>query len=364
MRSRGPGYYQSAARRVRSFVVLGSIGQKFGNLTRWVGKQVVGENDFGTRDEKTRDYAVLGAAAGAVAGATVGTIAGFNSQSGNEINEVWETRNITHPEMNGYSHTAVPVFDTDCTKDSQGNETCTTELEGWWHNYSPNITNRIVGNYQEPTFQNSNFLEPLMGGVLGAIGGGAVGLAAGIGIAALQRTMQEKSGEAPPKPVELKPEVKDALTNRTGIAVLAGATVGVGVGAVLGSRAGGIELASQEVHSRSWNIPVTQSETLGYIPHSHYEHNWTGFPIPLGGNRSATNPVNRQVPVYNRSGEPRLTETSKTFTTNRYGPIFGGIAGGFIGAGVGLAAGVAFGVTDKMLTERSEAQKAAKNNAA
>ena len=31
-----------------------------------------------------------------------------------------------------------------------------------------------------------------------------------------------------------------------------------------------------------------------------------------------------------------------------------------IGAGVGLAAGVAFGITDKMLTERNEAQKAAK----
>ena len=340
--------------------MLGSIGQKARTFTRWVGEQVVGENDFGSGDDKTRDYAVLGATAGAVAGAAVGTMVGFNSQGSNNIEEVWKTRNINHPEMHGYRHYTVPVYDTDCTTDSQGKETCTTEIEGWWHHYDPNITNRVVGTYQEPTFQNTNFLEPLMGGLIGAVGGGAVGLAAGVGIAALQRTLQEKSGKTAPKPVELKPEVKDALTGRTGVAVVAGAAMGVGVGAWLGSNAGQIELGAQEVHNRTWSIPVTQSETLGYVPSSHYEWNWSGFPLPLGGSRSATEPVNRQVPVYNRAGDPRLTHTNKTFTTNRYGPVFGGIAGGVIGAGVGLAAGVAFGITDKMLTERNEAQKAAK----
>jgi hypothetical protein len=345
--------------------VIGSIGHKVGNFTRWIGEQVNGENDYGSGDDKTRDYAVLGATAGAVAGAAIGTVAGFNSQETNSIDEVWKTRNINHPEMNGYSHSAVPVFDTDCTPpDSEGRQTCTTEIEGWWHHYSPNIHNRVVGNYQEPTFQNTNFLEPLMGGLLGAVGGGAVGLAAGIGVAALQRTLQEKSGKASPKPVELKPEVKDALNNRTGVAVLTGAAIGVGAGALLGSRAGNIELGAQQVHNRTWSIPVTQTETLGHVPASHYEWNWSGFPLPLGGNRAATEPVNRQVPVYNRSNEPRLTHTSKTFTTNRYGPIFGGIAGGLMGAGVGLAAGVAFGVTDKMLTERNVAQEAAKKDAA
>lgn len=345
--------------------MIGSIGQKVGNFTRWIGEQVVGENDFGSGEDKTRDYAVLGATAGAFAGAAIGTVAGFNSQQTNNIEEVWKTRNINHPEMNGYSHSAVPVFDTDCTPpDSEGRQQCTTEIEGWWHNYSPNIHNRVVGTFEEPTFQNTNFLEPLMGGLIGAVGGGAVGLAAGIGVAALQRTLQEKSGKAAPKPVELKPEVKEALTSRTGIAVMTGAVLGVGAGALLGSRAGNIELGAQQIHNRTWSIPVTQSETLGYIPPSHYEHNWTGFPLPLGGSRSATQPVNRQVPVYNRSGQPRLTHTNETFKTNRYGPVFGGIAGGLMGAGVGLAAGVAFGVTDKLLTEHNEAQKAAKKDVA
>ena len=120
----------------------------------------------------------------------------------------------------------------------------------------------------------------------------------------------------------------------------------------IGARAGSIELGAQEIHTRNWAIPVTQTETLGYIPDSHYEWNWSGFPLPLGGNRAATEPVNRQIPVYDRAGKPRLTMTEKTFTTNRYGPVFGGIMGGMIGAGVGLAAGVAVGITDKLLTQR------------
>lgn len=332
--------------------MLGSISTKARSFTRWIGEQVVG-NDYGAGDDKTRDYAMIGAAAGAVAGAAVGTVAGFNAQSENSIEEVWVERNVTHPKMNGYSHYAVPDYDTDCTTDSNGDQHCTTELEGWWHHYSPNISERVVGNYTEPTFQNTKFLEPLMGGVLGALSGGAIGLAAGIGAAALQRSLQK--GETA-KRVRLEPEVKSALTERTGIAVATGTVMGAGLGIFLGTQAGSAELASQQVHTRGWDIPVTRTETLGHIPPSHYEWNWSGFPLPLGGNPAATQPVNRQVPVYDRDGDPTFTGTSKTFETNRYGPVFGGIVGGFVGAGVGLAAGVAFGVTDKMLTERNQAK--------
>lgn len=342
--------------------MLGRIGQKAANLTRWVGEQVVGKDDFGRTvdDQRTRDYAVLGAATGAVAGAVIGATTGFNSQANNSIEEVWVDRSIKHPEMNGYSHIAVPDYDTECVQTDSETGSCTqteTTLEGWWHQYTPRISERVVGSYNEPTFQNTNTWEPLMGGALGAIGGGLLGMGAGLGIAALRRTL---AGDAPSKPkTELKPEVEKALVNRAGIAGIAGAAIGVGVGAYVGSRAGTLELASQEVHARSWHIPVTETETLGHIPSSHYEYNWTGFPLPLGGNRPATNPVNRQVPVYDRSGKPRLTSTGKTFETNRYGPVFGGIVGGVVGAGVGVAAGVTFGVIDKMLTEADQGNNAA-----
>jgi len=331
--------------------MLASIGQKARSFSRWIGDQVV-DNDFGSGDEKTRDYAVLGTAAGAVAGGAVGTVLGFRSQGDNQINEVWVDRDINHPQMNGYRHYTVPVYDTDCTTYSDGTEHCTTEIEGWWHHYSPNISNRKVGGYTEPTFQNSNFLEPLLGGVLGSVAGGALGLAAGIGVAALEKSMQDGKGKVS-RPVELEPEVKAKISKKAGAAVLTGAAVGAGIGVFLGNQAGQAELASQQIHDRTWSIPVTQSETLGYVPSSHYEWNWSGFPLPLGGNRAATEPVVRQVPVYDRAGNPRITHTSETFTTNRYGPIFGGIAGGVVGAGVGLAAGVAFGVGDKLLTQNA-----------
>lgn len=329
--------------------MLNSITQKARNVTRWLGRQVT-ENDFGSGDQKTRDYALVGASVGAVAGAVAGTVAGFNSQAGNSIEEVWVDRQVTHPEMRGYNHSVIPDYSTDCTKDSQGNEHCVTELDGWWHRYSPNIYHRVVGQFQEPTFQNTNFLEPLLGGFLGAVGGGAIGLAAGIGVAALQRSFHKSETPAP-----LKPEVKSALTERTGVAMLAGGAIGAGLGVYLGSQAGAIELASKEIHTRSWDIPVTQTETLGYIPSDYYEYNWSSFPISIGGNnRPETVPVNRQVPVYDRAGEPKFTGTTQTFETNRYGPVLGGIAGGLMGAGIGLAAGVAFGVTDKLLTERAQ----------
>lgn len=331
------------------FSMLTAITQKARNATRWLGKQVT-ENDFGNGDQKTRDYALLGAGVGAVAGAVAGTVAGFNSQADNSIREVWVDRQVTHPEMRGYSHSVVPDYSTTCVEDSQGNENCVTELDGWWHRYDPNIRNRVVGGYQEPTFQNTKFFEPLLGGLLGAVGGGAVGLAAGIGLAALQKSFH-KSGVSTP----LTPEVKSKLTERAGIAMVAGGAVGAGIGAYLGSQAGAIELASRETHTRSWDIPVTQSQTIGYIPSDYYEYNWGGLPISIGGgSRPETVPVNRAVPLYDRSGEPRFTGTTRTFETNRYGPVLGGIAGGVMGAGVGLAAGVAFGITDKLLTERAQ----------
>ncbi len=342
--------------------MLGSIGQKARNFSRWVGSQVV-ESDFGPGDQRARDYAVLGAAAGAVTGATIGAVKGFDSQASNSIDEVWVERDIKHPSMNGYRHYTTPDYRTTCKTDYNGDETCTTEIEGWWHHYSPNINNRIVGNFQEPTFRNSNFLEPLMGGILGAVAGGALGIAAGLGANALQRTLEEKSGKAPAQPVRLEPKAQEKLTERTGTAAIVGTVAGAGLGAFIGAKAGSIELGAQEVHTRSWQIPVTQTETLGHVPSSHYEWNWSGFPLPLGGNRAATEPVNRQVPVYDRSGSPTMTFTEETFKTNRYGPVFGGLAGGVIGAGVGLAAGVAFGLTDKLLTEKSALDQAKKEKA-
>lgn len=344
---------------------MNSIGQSLTNLTRWVGEKVVGKDDFtGKRGDRQRDYAVIGAATGAVAGGIIGTVSGFNAQKSSSIKEVWVNRSITHPEWNGYSHSATPDFSTECVSRNDEGECTRTEtnLDGWYHSYSPDIRERVVGSYTEPTFRHTKAWEPLMGGALGALGGGLLGLGAGLGVAALQRALS-KDTTAPDTPPRLSPETEKALTTRAGAAVLGGALVGGVAGVFIGRNAGLAELAAKQSHTRVWNIPVYHTETLGHVPSSHYEHNWFGstWASPSGGRgpSEAHVPVNRSVPDYTRGGEPRLTGTQKVFNTNRYGPIFGGIAGSVIGAGVGLAAGLVIGVGDKLLVE-NEARKAAK----
>ncbi len=340
--------------------MISSINQKFQDASRWVGKQVTGGDDFGQPRSKTADYALIGAAGGAVAGATIGAVTGFQSQAEAGIEEVWVNRNITHPEMNGYRHNVTPDLRTVCHARDE-NYNCTsssTEVQGFHHSYSPNIHHRVVGQYTEPTFQHTQGWEPLRGAFLGAAGGAVVGLAVGVGAAALQRAITADKPEPPP--AKLSPETKDAMETRAAAAALGGTVVGAGIGTYLGIRAGQAEIAGQQVHTRTWNIPVTERQTLGHIPSNYYEYNWSGLPVSFsGGNRAETVPVNRDIPVYNGAGQPRVTGTQKTFETGRYGPVFAGITGGVIGAGVGLAAGVAVGVTDKMLTQRKAARESA-----
>lgn len=340
-----------------------NIGDKLGSWTRWVGEKVTGKQDFrSTEETRSRDYAVIGAAAGAVAGATVGAITGFDSQKSNRIEEVWVNRQIVDKTMNGYSHHTRADYSTECVaRDDDNNCTRTeTNLDGWWHSYSPNITDRVVGNYTEPTFQNSKAWEPLMGGFVGAIGGGLIGLGTGLGVAALQRALTKD--EVKPERPKLSPKAQEDLAVRAGSAAIGGAILGTLVGAYAGRNAGVIELASRQTHARSWAVPQMETRTLGQIPSSHYERNWFGstWASPDDVNTNANQPVNRSVPVYHRDGDVRMTSAEQTFQTNRYGPIFGGLAGGIIGAGVGLAAGLVVGVSDKLLTENAAAKAADK----
>ena len=338
--------------------MLGSVGQGFNKFKSWVGKQVVQGDDFGTaRNDKRRDYAVLGAATGAVAGATIGTITGFQSQSQISVDESTVNLPIKHPRMTGFSHHTSPRYRTDYHTDSNGDTYTTRELTGYYHSYSPNITNRVVGTFDQPTFELSNTWEPLRGGIIGAIGGGALGLAAGIGLAVLQESLE---GSKAPAEVELPPQKTKEIVNRSGTAVIAGTAIGAGVGAFLGAQAGAAELGAGEVHTRSWMAPVMRNETLGHIPHNHTQTVWFGTGWPNSGRTSGNKPVIRPVPTYTRAGQPQMAETTKTFETNRYGTVFGGITGGIIGAGVGLAAGVAVGVGGKLMAEL-QAEKAANN---
>lgn len=343
------------------------------NAAQSVGRLVRGGGDFSTSgDNKARDYAVLGGAAGVVAGATIGAIKGFEHQASNTVKETWVQKNVIHQELDGYNHHTRADRDTYCVDYDKGR--CVnydTKTQGWWHTYSPNIRDKVVGQFNAHEFHNSNALEPLGGAVLGGLAGGLVGVAAGLGLAALTRTLQD---DKPAKPPAVEPETKaqdgsfdqwkkpsgelddekrtSAQDTRLGVYAVTGTVLGAGVGAYLGIRSGGIEHSANVTNTRTWSVPVYENKTLGHIPDGYYEHKHLLQWGPESGNgRPETVPVDGKVPVYNSDGSIRMQDHSETFQSQRYGKVVGGIAGGAIGAGVGLAAGVGLGIADKLLTE-------------
>jgi len=315
-----------------------------------LGSKVI-DNDFGTDlPQGDRDRLLLSTSAGAVAGAAIGTYIGFQSQGGNRINEVWQRHGIEHPKLTGYSHSAVPDYDRDCHYEGSGEnrkEVCTTTLEGWWHRYSPDIRRDQVGEYTAPVFKNSNWAEPLLGGFLGAVGGGLLGLGIGVGVNALKRSLNHGSQDV----VEMSPKKHDDLAKTAGYLTLGGVALGALGGGILGHVAGVIEQGQKEVHTRDWMGPVMQRTRLGEIPADYYEHNiGLGFPgLGIGFGKGGSQSVYRDVPLYNNDGTPQMQRVQHTFDTGRYGAVSGAILGGLIGGGVGLAAGVASGTLLKML---------------
>ncbi len=342
------------------------------DATRGVGRLIRGGNDFSTpsRHSRTRDYAVIGGTVGVVAGATIGTIKGFEAQANNSVKEVRVERDIVEPELTGYSHHTTADRERYCVERKEGS--CVdydTKTRGWWHNYSPNVRERVVGTYEEPQFKNSNPLTPISGALLGGLAGGLVGVAAGLGVSLLVNSLdkdsktpievstaiadlpKEASDQGKPPSEETK-DRESALETRMGAYAIGGTAVGAGVGIYLGIQAGGVETAANQVNTRSWQVPVTTDRTIGHIPEGYYEPNsfWRIGPSN-GRGRAETVPVNRQVPVYNNDGTVKMQTAQKTFESRRYGRITGALAGGVIGAGVGLAAGVSLGLADKLLTE-------------
>ena len=347
------------------------------NAAQSIGKLVRGGGDFSSSgsDNRSRDYAVLGGAAGVVAGATIGAIKGFEHQAGNTVKETWVEKDIIAQELDGYSHHTRADRDRYCVERDSGR--CVdydTKTEGWWHSYSPNIKEKVVGHYSAAEFHNTNALEPLGGAVLGGLAGGLVGVAAGLGIAALTRTLRDDEPAKPALPAvpteepkaedssfdewkkpgqELKEEKRTSgLDTRLGVYAVTGTVLGAGVGAYLGIKSGGVEQAANQTNTRSWQVPVYEHKNLGHIPDGYYENkDWLQLRPDNGQGRSETVPVDGKVPVHNADGSIRMEEHSETFRSQRYGKVVGGLAGGAIGAGVGLAAGVGLGIADKLLTE-------------
>lgn len=328
--------------------ITSSLKNTFQNLGRSIGAAVVGD-DF-SRSDGTIDGVVLGAGAGAAVGGAVGAARGLYAQAQNQVEERMVYNRITDPQLEGHSYYVRADWDTDCH--TIGDHThCDRELDGWWHSYSPRISERVVGGFQEPTLQNSHgatFVgSALTGMAVGAGVGAGLGLAAGV--------IGRLAGGHPLKRKPLPDELKEQLVIDVGETVLKSTAVGAGVGAALGLGAGLIEQSGALSVERSFDLPVYQDRDLGSIPRNHYEWNrsW-GWARPGDyrdysprGNRA----VVRQAPVLNNSGEPLMQGVTKQLDSARFGPVTGLLGGTIVGAGVGFATGVASGVVNRLLAQ-------------
>ena len=311
-------------------------------FSRWLGEKVAAPDDFHSRvSERSRDVLAITTAGGVAVGATVGVAGGAISTLLNKKTEGVATRNISHPRMTGYDYWTREDTSEWCTG-SGDSEICFEDTDGWYHRYSPEFEERVVGTFDEPAFHDSHGWTPIQGGLIGAAVGGLAGLGLGIGI-----NLFRKVSEGETVDVEIPRGAREDIAEQTTSYIKNGVLVGGGTGMVLGGAAGFVEQMKSETVTRTWDVPDTKSELMGHVPENWYE-NTSSFRPSNGSNRAATKAVFRQVPQYDNRGEPLLKSKTGDFNTARFGPITGAIFGGVLGVGIGVASGVVAGVAQKL----------------
>lgn len=316
-----------------------NIFNRFGS---WVGEKIAAPNDFFSRtSERSRDTLVLTTSAGVAVGAAVGVAGGALSTALNEKTESIAQKEIVDPKFLGHRYWTREDTYEDCSTDFDGDEHCTTETDGWYHNYEARFEERVVGHYGKPDFGNTHSWQPLTGGLVGAAAGGLVGLGVGISINLMRKLKDDSS------PVQIPRQKRREIAEKTSGNLAKGALIGAGAGVLLGGAAGLLESAKGDVVERQWMAPVTQRELMGHIPPDSYENTFSFRPSDRS-DAAETEPVYRNVPVYDAEGKPTLEQTSARFETARFGPVTGALVGGLIGAGAGLAGGVAASVIQKV----------------
>lgn len=328
------------------------IGQSFSSFLerarQSIGEAVVGDDFF--RRDGVVDGIALGAGTGAVVGGVLGAGRGLYHQSMDQVSEVNERHSINDPYLNGYRYRIQDDWDTDCTGTGE-HRRCDRELDGWWHNYSPRIEDRVVGSYLKPTLQHSHQGTVLGSAVTGAVMGAGVGAALGLATAVVGRAL----GANPLERRSLPGEVREKLIEESGDNALKGAALGAGVGADVGLGAGILEATKSSNIERSWYEPITQSKNLGSIPRNHYEWNWgSDWNRPSDFqdySPRGTVDIVRPGPVLNALGEPRLKPVTGVIESARFGPLSGMVGGAVVGAGVGFATGIATSIVNRILVQ-------------
>ena len=180
-----------------------------GDRTTAEGKKslfkVVG--DYG--DDHKR-MAVAGACTGGAIGTGVGLWTGRQEVKSDQVDLTWRTRDIKDPKLTGYSHWTQEVghYERDYAgTDSEGNAQYTERyvVDGYWHNFSPDIHYDKVGTYQTPEYAHTNKWTPITAGFTGLVGGSIIGGIVGFTVSVANKLVRNRLGLKKPKPEANQP---------------------------------------------------------------------------------------------------------------------------------------------------------------
>jgi hypothetical protein len=332
--------------------ISGRISKIFQKTKSAVGEAVVGDDFF--RQSGTVDGVMLGAAGGAAVGGILGATRGLYHQAQDQVTEVQTQKSVGVPSLEGHRYSVREDWDEDmfCDDDDMF---CDEDLSGWWHNYSPDIRNRIVGTYDVPELKHSHSATVVGSAVSGAAIGAGVGAALGLATGVVGRLL---GGHPMERKHRLPDQVREKLINDTGSTVVKSTAIGAGVGAALGLSAGLLEQSKAASIERTFAEPVTVSKNLGSIPRDHYEWNHGSDWADPGNYRNHSpkgdESVVRQTPVLDSAGNPTYRNVTREFDSSRLSPVSGMVTGALTGAGVGFAVGIASSVVNRLLVQNLE----------
>ncbi len=172
-----------------------SLGVK---IKTWIKKNITGKGvRIGDYGDQTTQFAILGASMGGAVGCAAGMYAGYKDIKTDTPQVEWRTHDITDPKLKGFTHYVVEdghYEEEYIGTDSEGNPEYRERyvIDGYWHHYSSNIEYTKVGEYKTPHFKHTGKWTPLSGGLLGLIGGIAIGGIMGFITGVITRIVKEK----------------------------------------------------------------------------------------------------------------------------------------------------------------------------
>lgn len=330
------------------------------NISGWINKHISpAGSDYRPKNSFVNEARragfgrpLAGAGIGAVTGAVGGYAAGMRNLANDEVTIVDTRTEFLRPELVGADYdpedsTLVPEYDMD------GNFT------GYRTDYDPAdwdpiIEKRNTGLYfDKQEFRTSAAFGPLKGALVGAGIGLVVGGIVGVIAENMIKDDFDDWRHRPDVPTEPK---KQQMAQMADKAPLAGAVVGAAVGTGLGLYSSHVAEGKNQVLTQTVSRPVTEKQTIGYIPYVSDERHipdkyfgkygkllYKDLPkseygeIPFEGREA----INRTVPT-GEFEEVTLTDNSHSFS-----PIKGALVGAATGGVIGLATGVAAGVLMK-----------------